>query len=266
MLFLSRMYLLKPIVSHMDSDRASRAALRYFRAQGKIPGGRWFNRHFHKNRALGLQKEVFGLDFYNPVGLGAGLDRKGDMYNDLCDLGFSFVEVGPMGLENVRIAIKNLLRDAQDDILAVCIDNDFQAAFCLAYDYFDFFVIDLGDSLDVSVLEPLLDARLTYDVYKPVVVKVSPSATREKLQEIVDFCRMNGIDGIEVCSMAHIGLVNGHTEGRWPIIANCRIRDEKAAREALDTGASLIEVRSALVYNGPSMIDRILVHLGKSAG
>ena len=256
------MYLLKPFVSRMTSDRASRAALRYFRAQGKIPGGRWFNRHFHKNRAMGLQNEVFGLDFYNPVGLGAGLDRRGDMYNDLCDLGFSFVEVGPMGVEGVRRAIRNLIRDPQDDILAVCLDSEFLKAFCLAYDYFDFFVIDLAAMGDISALEPLLDARLTYDVYKPIIVRTPADIDQNKLASITDYCRLNGIDGIEVRAMAHIGLVKARTQGRWPIIANCRIRDVNAAKQAIAAGASLVEVRSALVYNGPAMIDSILVHLG----
>jgi dihydroorotate dehydrogenase len=41
-----------------------------------------------------LQKEVFGLSFKNPVGLGAGFDKNALYLNELECLGFGFVEIG----------------------------------------------------------------------------------------------------------------------------------------------------------------------------
>ncbi|HCL05126.1 MAG TPA: dihydroorotate dehydrogenase (quinone) [Chitinophagaceae bacterium] len=41
-----------------------------------------------------LQKEVFGLSFTNPVGLGAGFDKNALYLNELEALGFGFVEIG----------------------------------------------------------------------------------------------------------------------------------------------------------------------------
>jgi len=38
--------------------------------------------------------EVMGLKFPNPVGMAAGLDKNGDYYNALGQLGFGFVEIG----------------------------------------------------------------------------------------------------------------------------------------------------------------------------
>jgi len=38
--------------------------------------------------------EVMGLKFPNPVGLAAGLDKNGDYFNALGDIGFGFVEIG----------------------------------------------------------------------------------------------------------------------------------------------------------------------------
>lgn len=38
--------------------------------------------------------EVMGLNFANPVGMAAGLDKNGDYFNALGDLGFGFVEIG----------------------------------------------------------------------------------------------------------------------------------------------------------------------------
>jgi dihydroorotate dehydrogenase len=41
-----------------------------------------------------LQKEVFGIRFPNPVGLGAGFDKNGLYLKELETLGFGFVEIG----------------------------------------------------------------------------------------------------------------------------------------------------------------------------
>ncbi len=41
-----------------------------------------------------LEKEVFGLKFPNPVGLGAGFDKNAAYLNELEALGFGFVEIG----------------------------------------------------------------------------------------------------------------------------------------------------------------------------
>ncbi len=41
-----------------------------------------------------LQKELFGLQFPNPVGLGAGFDKNAIYLDELAALGFGFVEIG----------------------------------------------------------------------------------------------------------------------------------------------------------------------------
>ncbi|HSY76965.1 MAG TPA: dihydroorotate dehydrogenase (quinone), partial [Bacteroidia bacterium] len=41
-----------------------------------------------------LEKKVFGLNFKNPVGLGAGFDKNARYLNELEMLGFGFVEIG----------------------------------------------------------------------------------------------------------------------------------------------------------------------------
>ncbi len=41
-----------------------------------------------------LQKNIFGLQFKNPVGLGAGFDKNALYLNELESLGFGFVEIG----------------------------------------------------------------------------------------------------------------------------------------------------------------------------
>lgn len=41
-----------------------------------------------------LKRQVFGLEFKNPVGLAAGLDKDAVAFNELADLGFGFIEIG----------------------------------------------------------------------------------------------------------------------------------------------------------------------------
>ncbi len=43
-----------------------------------------------------LTKEVFGLKFKNPVGLAAGFDKNAQLYNELSDFGFGFIEIGTL--------------------------------------------------------------------------------------------------------------------------------------------------------------------------
>src|SRR6476646_316533 len=44
--------------------------------------------------AHGESRRVMGLDFPNPVGLAAGLDKNGEYIDALAALGFGFIEVG----------------------------------------------------------------------------------------------------------------------------------------------------------------------------
>jgi len=60
----------------------------------KIPGKTWAIRKFTMIKNPDLEREVFGLKFSNPVGIAAGLDKQAEMYNELANLGFGFVEVG----------------------------------------------------------------------------------------------------------------------------------------------------------------------------
>ena len=254
---------IRPFVRGMKPEKASRVALSYFRLIGKIPGGRLINRLVHRNRAYGLQREVFGLEFYNPLGLGAGLDRRGDLYNDLEDFGFSFVEIGPLDLDGTRHAIANLQKEPHDDILAACISKDIATCFSLAYDFCDMFVIDMSGGLDPAVLDQIMDIRLTYDEYKPVIIKVSEHIGQQELTVVLEYCMLNGVDGIQVRKAQDVVLVNEISSGRFPVMANCHIKSPVQAAELLEAGASLIEIQSALVAEGPGFVRKILSYLEK---
>ena len=252
---------IRPIVRRMKAAQANYLALQYFKFLGKIPGGRAINRLLHHNKATVLQREVFGLQFYNPLGLGAGLDVRGDLYNDLNDLGFSFSEIGPLDAESTRHAISNIQKDAQDDVLAACIGADYLTSFSLAYDFCDFFVIELHRCDEIGIIDKLLDARLTYDVHKAIIAKIPEETAGAELDRIIDYCMMSGVDGIEARTLAQIEAIHAYSKGRFPIIANCHIKTPAQAEQALNAGADLIEVRSGLVLNGPSFVRKIIKHL-----
>lgn len=256
--------LFRPFVRMMDQQRASNAALQYFKITGKIPGVRMLNRWLNNNKPTGLQKEVFGLQFYNPLGLAAGIDKHGDLYNDLNDLGFSFSQIGPLDANGVRIAVKNVQNDPQDDILAVCISADHLTAFTLAYDFFDFFVIDMTGKLDLSIVDPLLDARMTYEEYKPIVIKLNENISEAEIDSVIHYCMMNGVDGIEIRSAQYVRYIHEKTKGRLPIIAGGAIYNPQQALELLQSGADLIEIGSGFAYQGPGFVKSILRYLGQN--
>ena len=259
--------LIKPFVRNMEPGKASRVALRYFKILGSIPGGRFLSRFFHGNRPAGMEREVFGLQFYNPVGLSSGLDRQGDLYNDLNVLGFSFVEIGPLDAELTRHAIANLQENPADDLICACIVADHLTSFSLAYDFFDFFSVEVKDREEFEhVMDQILDVRLTYEQYKPVIVKFSSVLTEEAdIRRVLDYCILIHIDGIETRTLEQTKAVSAYTKGRLEIIANCVFSTPEEAQELLDAGASLIGMRRGLVSEGPRFVQKVIRYLESNA-
>ncbi|RYZ46254.1 MAG: quinone-dependent dihydroorotate dehydrogenase, partial [Sphingobacteriales bacterium] len=66
-------------------------SLKILREAGPLK--RWFSKNFRLDDHR-LHKELFGLRFRNPVGLGAGFDKNARYLEELDMLGFGFVEIG----------------------------------------------------------------------------------------------------------------------------------------------------------------------------
>jgi dihydroorotate dehydrogenase len=81
--------LLRPLLFRLDPETAHGLSLTALQALSRLgplnPLGR--------PAAVG-SKTVMGLDFPNPVGLAAGLDKNGDYIDGLAALGFGFIEIG----------------------------------------------------------------------------------------------------------------------------------------------------------------------------
>ena len=118
---------------------------------------------------------------------------------------------------------------------------------------------------------------------------------KAQLDDIVDYCLRSGIDGIvagnttrsrdgltiskeEIEKIGNGGMsgapvhkknlelvryIHSKTEGKLPIIGVGGIMSEENAKAMIDAGASLVEIYSGFIYEGPALIKRIIRHLEK---
>ncbi len=85
---------LRPLLFLLDAEQSHNLTLFALRCIALFPGGRGLLRALFANRTPSLTVEVMGLQFPNPVGLAAGLDKNARYQNALSDLGFGFLELG----------------------------------------------------------------------------------------------------------------------------------------------------------------------------
>ncbi len=310
----------------------------------KIPFARSLVRLIFKKEHPGLQREIFGINFPNPVGLAGGLDKNGECYNELSDFGFGFVEIGSltvrpqsgnpkprlfrvvqdqaiinrMGINNngINAAIENLNNNHPEVIIAGNIApnslsqgeqvaEDYKNAFSLLYDFVDMFVINIScpnvEGLtklqDVSslsdIMDNLLNMRTVFDTYKPILLKLSPDLAHVQIDEILEYAMLSGIDGIVAGNTSRkrdgltipqskideigkggmsgapiyhknlemVRYIHSKTAGKLPIIGVGGIMTPEQAKEMLDAGASLIEIYSGFIYEGPGFVEKILKSL-----
>ena len=228
--------------------------------------------------------------------------------------------INRFGINNkgVKNAVEHLKKERPNVIVAANISKnstsinedaakDYESAFALLYDFVDMFVVNvscpnvvgLTSLQDISflseIVDRLLNLRMYYDNYRPILLKVSPDLSKEQLDDIVDYCLRSGIDGIvagnttrsrdgltisqeEIEKIGNGGMsgapvhkknlelvkyIHTKTEGKLPIIGVGGIMSEENAKAMIDAGASLVEIYSGFIYEGPSLIKRIIRYLEK---
>ena len=337
--------LIRPLLFRLTPETAHKLTFRLLRTFRKVPLMGRILRLMFRHKDPSLKRNLFGLEFPNPVGLAAGLDKDGEFYNELSWFGFSFIEIGSltpepqdgnpkprlfrlpqdralinrMGINNkgIRNAIEHIKNDPPRTILCASIAknsssasdedvlNDYRKAFSYMYDFVDMFTVNvscpnvegLQHLQDVSylsdIIDPLLDLRVCYDNYKPLLVKVSPDIPHEELDEILDYCMLSGVDGIVAGntttsreglvtdpkriekigngglsgaplferSLEMVRYIHQKTSGRLPIIGVGGIMTGEQASRMLEAGASLIEIYTGFIYEGPSAVKRILKNI-----
>ena len=86
--------LIKPWLFKLQPESAHHVAECVLRMPNfcQIPFNSFLNSHFISDDIL--KQELFGCNFYNPVGLGAGFDKNATMIRGIQILGFGFTEIG----------------------------------------------------------------------------------------------------------------------------------------------------------------------------
>ncbi len=144
-----------------------------------------------------------------------------------------------------------------------------------------------------ELLSALKAEDAKFDKRKPILLKIAPDLTNEQLDDIVEIVRETGIDGIiatnttisregidytedEIKAFGNGGMsgqpvkkrstevikyLHEKTNGEIPIIGVGGISDAQDVKEKLEAGASLVELFTSFIYNGPACVKRILKKL-----
>jgi dihydroorotate dehydrogenase len=122
----------------------------------------------------------------------------------------------------------------------------------------------------------------------PLLVKLAPDLSESELNEAVDVIVDTHMDGIIVTNttLAHEGLRSKHqgesgglsgsplrlrseavlcqvlkrVDGKVPIVSVGGIMNPDDAKQRLDLGATLIQIYTGLIYQGPGLVKKILKH------
>ena len=86
--------LLRPLLFLLDAESSHRVVFAALRLLYRIPGISALVRLLYARRTPDLPVSVMGLEFPNPVGLAAGLDKDATYGRMLHDFGFGWLELG----------------------------------------------------------------------------------------------------------------------------------------------------------------------------
>ncbi|UJF31583.1 quinone-dependent dihydroorotate dehydrogenase [Paenibacillus hexagrammi] len=175
----------KPILFRMDPEKAHHLIIDGLGGVGSFPGGKQVLKAiWGVARDTSMAQQLWGIDFSNPVGLAAGLDKNAKAVKSFSQLGFGFMEVGTitpqpqpgneqprlfrlpqdhalinrMGFNNVGVEemASNLRKAGKRDIpVAINIgknkvtpneraEDDYRACIQALYTYGDFFVVNIS--------------------------------------------------------------------------------------------------------------------------
>ncbi len=86
--------LIRPVLFLFPPESAHHLVFLFLKIMLRIPGMRFLFRKILVPENPGLAVEYMGIQFPNPVGVAAGLDKDGRYIHELAALGFGFIEVG----------------------------------------------------------------------------------------------------------------------------------------------------------------------------
>ncbi len=274
-------------------------------------------------------REVFGIQFPNPVGLAAGFDKNARVIHAMAALGFGFVEIGTVtprpqpGNPKPRMfrltrerSLQNALgfnndgahqiaerlkrnapypipvginigknKDTPDDRAA----DDYCECMTLLESAGDYFVVNVSSpntpglrALQSESFLGELFPRLRALTAKPILLKLSPDESPDALAILAEAAVKHGAAGIIATNTTtdytltpnakNFGGISGcllREKSRaalrtlasavpdTPLVSVGGIDSPEEAQARLDAGASLVELYTGLIYEGPSLPSRI---------
>ena len=154
-------------------------------------------------------------------------------------------------------------------------------------------VANLSELQNISSLKEILTAVITerdQQAYrKPVLVKISPDISFVHLDEIIDLALKMGIDGIVAVNtttkrndlatgkkqierigagglsgkpltwraLETVNYISQRTKGRLPVIGTGGVMTAQDAINLINAGATLVQVYTGFIYEGPSIVKKI---------
>lgn len=86
--------LIKPLLFQFAPENIHHIVTSMLKNGNMIPGVPFLQKNVFQLNDPRLEREVFGLKFKNPVGLGAGFDKNAALVSELSHFGFGFIEIG----------------------------------------------------------------------------------------------------------------------------------------------------------------------------
>ncbi|OMP31284.1 quinone-dependent dihydroorotate dehydrogenase [Mangrovimonas sp. DI 80] len=175
--------------------------------------------------------------------------------------------------------------------------EDYKICFNALFDYVDYFVVNvsspntpnlraLQDKEPLThILKTLKDLNAEKSSPKPILLKIAPDLSDEQLMDIIDIVKDTKIEGViatnttisreglkseskeETGGLSGKPLTQRSTEvirflseksnKAFPIIGVGGIHSAEDALEKLDAGASLVQLYTGFIYEGPKLISKI---------
>ena len=263
---------------------------------------------FDKNATHISEFEKFGFGFIE-IGTVTPKPQDGNPKKRLFRLKEDTAIINRMGFNNDGVTkIKNRLKKNYNVLIGGNIGknkvtpnsqakNDYLICFKELYNYVDYFVINVS-SPNTPGLRELQSKEFLNDLFidlnklrskeiikKPILIKISPDLSKEKILEILEVIDTNNIDGIIATnttidypnlksknknetgglsgaplydkSNEVISFISKKTNGKLPIIGVGGISTPEQAVKKIEAGAHLIQLYTGIIYEGPGIVRKI---------
>ncbi len=142
-----------------------------------------------------------------------------------------------------------------------------------------------------EILSALKDFRKGQNDYRPILLKISPDLSTQQIDQMIEVAQEFKIDGIvatntttsreglisknvEKCgngglsglplrekALETVRYIHQKTAGKLPIIGVGGIMTPQDAKEMMEAGASLVQLYSGFIYEGPSLVKKVCKEL-----